>query len=302
MTLLQAQEGLNATQYKALKQLRIANPERETYLVFDEAGFILDRYEMKPASVFRFSDSLERRLYLYLVYPADREDTVGLFLYYQRQDQVIALPVPGQTADKAAWALYLDDLKYTGEAEPGWLATVSFLLSKELAGLLEGKTAAMEDEDDYEYCFPSTARVTMADGSQRPIAEVQPGDLLLGADPNTTAATLVTGVDLHRRAVISLFLIVGLESSAPLATSQEELPVLRQLQLTGNHPVWTARGRVEAKNLLPGDQLLVWAGNDMAPLVLLAVEPDGGTVGEVWTLNTEGGQAFWVENILVLPK
>lgn len=303
---LLAQEArvMTAADYEAAKTLRIENLERDTYVVFDEPGYILDRYELRPAYVFTFSDSMERRLYLYLLYPLETEDTLGFVLFYHSAETDIALPIPGPGAERAAWSLYIDDLKYTGEDHPGFLPTVSFVISRELAGLLQGVNAPMEESGEYEYCFPAQGQVTLADGSLRPIADIRPGDRLWSwsESEQQPVLTTVTGVDRHERNRIPLLELGLVQPAVPLASqTATDLP-LHQLLCTANHPLQTANGPVAAGDLRLGDELLLYQGQQVVPVQVAYIRSGQHHTTTVYSLQTQRNLPFWVDGVLVLPK
>lgn len=97
-------------------------------------------------------------------------------------------------------------------------------------------------------CFLGATRVLMADGSTKPIKDVQLGDQVLAEDPLSTGPALPHEViGLIRDFAASL---VRVTIAAPSGGRSEIFP-------TPYHPFWTRnRGWVEAKGLWPGDLLV----------------------------------------------
>lgn len=293
-------QGYSPEQYDALKTLQVENLERDTYVFFDEEGFILDRYELKPAYTFNFSDEIERKVYLYLVYPTETEDTLGSILFYQREDVTIALPLPGAGSPPETWGKYIDDLKYTGEDESGFLACIGFVVSKEFSSLLAGSNAAIEEEGEYEYCFAPSTMIQMADGSKRMISEVSPGEQVLAysSSENSWKAEEVTGIDIHQKKQISVLTIFYLDPTVNLSSSSVEVP-LSSLTLTPGHPVFVDGKRIQAKNLTPGMFLTISTSEGLEDVVVMGVSQSD--INTVYNLQIEDG-AFLADQILVWPK
>lgn len=289
-------------EYEQLKSLTIENLERDSYVVFDEEGFILDRYELKPAYVFTFSDQIERKVYVYLVYPLETEDTLGCVLFYQREEVTIALPVPGVTADREAWGLYIDDLKYVGEDEPGFLACVSFVISKEFSALLAGSSGSLEEEGEYEYCFPSDAMVLLASGKELPISELEPGMEIMSwdSDEERFCQTVVTGLDVHLRESIPLFEIWMTDPGVLLTQTVDE-PVLKLLSLTPNHPIESTQGRMRAEEVAPGMNIFLEVNGELTAVPVMASRPSLKTETKVYSILTSD-MPFFVEAVMVWPK
>lgn len=295
-------QSFGKAEYEALKSLTIDNLERDSYVVFDEEGFILDRYELKPAYVFNFSDEIERKIYLYLVYPLETEDTLGCLMFYQREDVTIALPVPGAQADRDAWGLYIDDLKYTGEDESGFLACVSFVISKEFAGLLAGSGAGAEEEGEYEYCFAKNAVVSLSDNRQIEVAALKPGMELLSWDDThqTMSQTTVTGIDIHLRESIDMYEI-WVTDPTMLLSSEQEKPTLKRLYLTPNHPVATPEGILRAEEISAGMKVYLQDRGALTPVSVIAARASHLTEEAVYSILTDD-EPFFVEGVLVWPK
>lgn len=102
------------------------------------------------------------------------------------------------------------------------------------------------------YCMPAGSLIAMADGSMLPIEDVHEGMEVLGTEEeNPTTLHPSTVVHRFERTAQELYRI-----SHPALHSGS-------LYLTGEHPVWVQnRGWVEAKDIQPGDALLIVLNND----------------------------------------
>ncbi|MDP5171810.1 MAG: hypothetical protein NWR72_16295 [Bacteroidia bacterium] len=300
-TMTQAQT-FGKAEYEQLKSLTIENLERDSYVVFEEEGYILDRYELKPAYVFNFSDEIERKVSLYLVYPLESEDTLASVMFYQREDLTIVLPLPGANADREAWGLYIDDLKYVGEDEPGFLACVGFVVSKEFSALLAGSAGGQEEEGEYEYCFAAKAMIQVAEGREIPVAEIIPGMEIMSWDhtQNDFTKTIVTGIDIHLREEIEMYEIWMTDPAVLLADNLHQ-PVLKRLYLTPNHPVETESGIMRADEIQTGMQIFIHENGKLIKVPVMAARVSHSSETTVYSIITED-MPFFVERILVWPK
>ena len=99
--------------------------------------------------------------------------------------------------------------------------------------------------------------ILMADGTQKPIEEVQLGDLVLATDPTTgeTAAERVTDLILGK----------GVKHLVRIGTDSDSDGVVDWVRATDNHPFWvTGRGWIDAGDLEPGDELMSPTGQTIS--------------------------------------
>lgn len=302
-----AATGMTADQATAIKAIKIASLDKDTY--FKSGGFILDRYEERPAYVFTYSDGITRKIYLYKVFTAEDTKELGLLAIYknEKSGEVKPFVIPGASADRKAWDTYIDDLKYVGEKEPGLMSTLTFVLSREMAGLLAGGSGKTDDggakkKEEYNFCFAPDAPVTLADGSAKPIRDVVAGEVVQGYDLTTRAvvATTVTGVNRHEGqfALTSIWLVPVRELTADNRV-RSVTPVL--LEATANHPVLTASGRKAISDVKAGELLYQIETGKAVPYRVVRTESSVRTVDSVYSLNTKSG-AYVIGGTVVLDK
>lgn len=303
-----APSGMTLDQLKAVKAIKIANLDKDTYL--KSGAFILDRYEERPAYVFNYTDGITRKIYLYKIFAAADTKDLGLLALYQnsKTNEVKPFVIPGASAERAAWDAYIDDLKYVGEKEPGLMSTLAFVLSREMAGLLDGgsgKTAegGAKKKEEFNFCFAPDAPVTLPDGSAKSISAVAVGDVVLGYNTQTKTftPTRVTRVDAHQSvgfALAGVWLGPANEVNAD-NRAKPSVPVL--LEATANHPVLTPSGR-KALGSLQAGEMLYRAENGGAVLYqVVRVDSSVRSAKSVYTLTTESG-AYLINGTVVLDK
>ncbi len=303
--------GMTIEQAKAVKAIKIGNIEKDTYFKAD--GFILDRYEERPAYVFNYTDGITRKIYLYKVFDAASTKELGLAAFYVngKTNETKSFVIPGANGDRKAWDAYIDDLKYVGEKEPGLMSTLTFVLSREMATLLSGGGAKTDEggakkKEEYNFCFAADAPVTMADGSVKAISQVATGDLVTSYDAvnKTLVTSSVTRVDVHQKldgqfTLAGVWVVPVQEVNAGLGGLTA--PML--LEATANHPVLTAQGRKALGDVKAGETLYHYeAGTHaVAAYRVVRIETAVRSVNTVYNLATSTG-SYLIGETVVLDK
>ncbi|MBD0260429.1 MAG: hypothetical protein ICV83_32330, partial [Cytophagales bacterium] len=250
--------GLTLEEYKKAKAFTVNDLDNDTYVKFDNA-YVLDRYEMRPPYVFKYSDGIERRIYLYRLLDNKTKASLGMTaIYFTPGDgKKMHVCIPNPQAEKAVWAQYIDDLKEHTAAEKGFGSAFAYVTSRELAALVgggTGATAVSAGKTDFDVCFPAFARVTLADGTEKAIADVRPGDRVASYDAvtGTLQTAVVQAVQVHDRQPYLVQSVV-LTTTDLFASREGHRPGTQLvLQATPNHPVWTPTGAVPLGKLQTG--------------------------------------------------
>ncbi|WP_460914225.1 hypothetical protein [Spirosoma areae] len=299
--------SMTAEQLTAIKAIKIANLDKDTY--FKSGGFILDRYEERPAYVFTYSDGITRKIYLYKIFAAENTKELGLLALYQngKTNEIKPFVIPGASADRKAWDAYIDDLKYVGEKEPGLMSTLTFVLSREMAGLLSGGAGKSDEggakkKEEYNFCFAPDAPVTMADGSSKNISHVNAGDVVMGynATTKTLTPTHVTRIDTHS----GEFMLAGvwLTPVSELTADTRQAPTAATLlEATANHPMLTPTGRKALGEVEVGEVLYRVENGKLVAYRVARTEKAVRSVKTVYNLATESG-AYLIGGTVVLDK
>lgn len=95
------------------------------------------------------------------------------------------------------------------------------------------------------YCFPSGTKILMADGQEKSIERIYKGDEIWAFDETDLTGKKATVKDTMSRAFDDDLISIELEDG-------------EVLKMTPEHPVFTKRGWVEAKNLLEDDEVITW--------------------------------------------
>jgi hypothetical protein len=291
-----AKRGITATEFASVKAVTFKNIEKDSYL--KTGGLVFDRNDEKPPYVFKFSDGIERRIYLFNVFAAEGMKSVGtLAVFYTPKDgKMHKVCIPNSDADKAIWGQYIDDLKDAAKAADGFAVCLAFTLSKESSGPVKGGEQASADKDHNEFCFPADAHVLMADGTEKQIDQIKAGEIVAGLGNNTVKA-----VEAHK-GQFSLTKVMVLPH-AQVWASRVLASGLIELEGTANHPVLTLTGRKTIGTLAKGDIIFVEdaATQTYQMATVTVIQKESRVVNQVFNLVTEGG-IYEVNNTLVLDK
>jgi hypothetical protein len=291
--------GITKAEFAVVKTLTITNLEKDTYVKTDK-GFILDRYESRPAFVFKFSDGIERRIYLYKVFESDKMKEVGMLAFFvtPKDGKQLKLCIPNAMADKEVWGQYIDDLKDNDKKISGFSSCIAFVLSREFSGGGENKASG----DDYEYCFPATVRVRMADSTEKTIDNVKTGEKIAVYNPQNHLAetATITAVQIHDNkdfALTKLVLFPVENETASLMKINESI----ELEATPNHPVFTEAGKKNMRDIKTGDVLYFVENQKIKKYQVHAVFAEVRKVNRVFNLVTDKG-VYLINDLVVFGK
>ncbi|MFB7618298.1 RHS repeat-associated core domain-containing protein [Kitasatospora sp. NPDC056181] len=137
--------------------------------------------------------------------------------------------------------------------------------------------------------FPADTLVLMADGSGKPIGEIQPGDFVAAADPQTgetsgnpVTAKIVTPDDTR-------FTELTIATTSKIGTSS----AATSLVSTSNHPYWdsTTHRWTDAENIEPGHEL---ATDDSSTAVVIATHTYATQPQTAQNLTVAGLHTYYV--------
>lgn len=292
--------GIKSNEFEAVKKISIKNLDKDTYV--KDGAFILDN--SNPPYVFKFSDGIERRIYLYKVLEsAGMKEIANLMVFNTPKDgKRINLVVPNPLADKEVWGKYIDELKEGEKAVMGFSSCVAFVLAKEFSGVLAMKG---KEEDKYEYCFPATAQVSMADGNLKNISEVKIGDKVLSYNILTKKPqiTIVQKLQIHENKQFDISRVLLIDPSQSMTASLGVKYNLKALDATANHPILTDKGMVKMGDLKVGNQVYVFDSetNTFKNYKIFITQPSNSKVSKVYNLLTEK-ENYLINSVVVLKK
>ncbi|HAI75475.1 MAG TPA: hypothetical protein DCM08_04445, partial [Microscillaceae bacterium] len=153
-------------------------------------------------------------------------------------------------------------------------------------------------------CFPAEAQVTLADGSSKSIATIQPEDKLLGMDANgaLSVQNQVLAIDIHSGNYPLLALHFEPISVSFASAQSTQMPAY-ELICTPNHPVKTTVGVKQASALQAGDQVYFYdvTTQQVITATLVDAQKSVEKASRVYNLKTQTGN-YWVNGVLVNVK
>lgn len=307
-----ALRGMTQEEYALAKTVQVDDLDNDTYVKIGEGDYVLDRYDMKPPYFITGDSGIKKRIDVYKMLDRESMGELGLVVYFTNTEaeETFNLVIPNMASKGDVWNMYFDDIHQYDREEGDVALKMSYVLSKEVAYLMQKSSgvdmsAMDQDNSDYDFCFAADALVTMADGSEKMISEIEIGDIVLTLDQGISKPVKVEGIDTHQKAEISLAkaVLFPLENiTASLAGADLNITAT-ELVATANHPVLTADGKKALGELQTGDVLLKYdahSGQSVKYKVHF-VAPIYDTVSKVYNLDVDG-DSYLINQVLVLEK
>lgn len=306
-----ALRGMTQEEYELAKTAQVDDLDNDTYVKIGDGDYVLDRYEMKPPYFITGDSGIKKRIDVYKLLDRESMGELGLVVYFTNTEaeETFNLVIPNMATKGDVWNMYFDDIHQHDREEGDVALKMSYVLSKEVAYLMQKSSgvdmsAMDQDNSDYDFCFAADARVTMADGSDKMISEVEVGDVVLTLDQGISKPVLVEGIDIHQKAEIQLAkaVLFPVESVTASLNGTAGTAAI-ELTATANHPVLTTAGKKALGDLQSGDILLKYdaqSGQSVAYQVHF-VSPAYDFVKKVYNLEVEG-ESYLVNELLVLEK
>ena len=298
-------------EYTKAKTFAIKDPDQDTYVKFENA-YILDRYRPKPYFI-TGDDGLKKRMDLYNLMAKEGMQQLGLMIFYtnEKGKRYQAL-LPNQTADGKVWERYFEDIHSIDKEEKNFVLKLSYVLSREFSYQVyknsNGGKSMKEESGTYgsDICFPGTDLVTMANGTQKMLASVKPGDDVLSIDPKTkkTEVVKVKELSIHKAknyALTRLVLVAADEKSTDKNSIRLSAKIL---EATPNHPMTTVSGSKKIGETKIGEQVLCFnkAKKAYETYTILDKTEKAGGVQKVYNIVAGGGSTLMMNGVMVMQK
>ncbi len=256
-------QGMSPEAYQAAVQAKVDDLDNDTYVKLNDGRYVLDRYDMKPPYMITGDSGVKKRIDLYKFVDRETMNELGIVAFFTdtEANKTFNLVIPNLTSTAEVWNMYFDAIHAHDREEKDVALKMSYILSKEMAYLMQKSSgadvSAMEQgNDDYDFCFPGSATVSLGDGSTKPIAEVVPGEEVRAYDHGKLTVARVTAVHVHRKKQISLTKVILFPVEEVTAAQHGTYySAATTLLATPNHPVLTSHGKTEAGVLKSGDIL-----------------------------------------------
>jgi hypothetical protein len=307
--------ALTMDEYEKAKTFSIGDPDKDTYVKFENA-YILDHSGFGKPYFITGDDNKKKRIDLYKLILKDGRVELGTVIYYTTESgKRYTAVMPGYKADPKVWRKYFEDIHAIDKEEPFFVMKLSYVLSEELGYQLyrsasggQGATVSREAGTyGNDICFPGDMLVSMAGGGRKPLSEVKAGDEVMTVDPSTHMAVAVAVKELTVHAVKNYAITRLMLLSATRKEGPSGLEVNLQCKLlegTPNHPMLTSTGDKKMGELAEGDKVLCLdekSGRYAAFTVWDKTEAAGG-MQPVYNIVAGSGSTFIMNGVMVLQK
>ena len=301
---------LTKAEYDKAKTFKINDLDNDTYVKF-ENKYVLDRYAVRKPYFVTGSDGLKKRIDLYTLYSRDSMQEIGTVIYYTNEKGKLYTAVqPSFPSDSAVWNSYFVDVDNINKEEPNYILKVSYILSREFSfQLYKSLNKNVKDEDGtygMDICFPGDQQVAMADGSEKLLKNIQPGDKIITKNNNgETVVENVKELVVHTAknyAITSLLLIHANESVT--AKGYNIQLATKLIEATPNHPVETTTAKKEIGNVNEGETMLCYneATKRYEKFVVFNKTESTKGIQPVYNMVVNGGENFMINDVMVRQK
>lgn len=301
---------LTKTEYDKAKTFKINDLDKDTYVKF-ENKYVLDRYAMRKPYFVTGSDGLKKRIDLYTLYSRDSMQAIGTVIYYTNEKGKLYTAIqPSFPSDSTVWDSYFTDIDNINKEEANYILKVSYILSREMSfQLYKSLNKNVKDEDGtygMDICFPGDQLVAMADGSEKLLKHIQPGDKII--TQNNKGETVIECVQellVHpakNYAITSLVLIHADEFST---TNGYNIQLAtRLIEATPNHPVETTTAKKMIGEVNEGETMLCYneATKRYEKFVVFSKTESAKGIQPVYNMVVNDGENFMINDVLVRQK
>ena len=304
---------ITTAEYVKAKTFTVKDLDNDTYVKFNNA-YVLDRYEMRKPYFITGDDGQKKRIDLYRLIAKDSMQDIATVIFYTNESGKLytaVMPLFNSNAD--IWNQYFEDIHAIDKVEKNYVLKLSYVLSKEFSyQLYKAMNAGKNVKDEAgtygtDICFPGDQLVTLANGAQKELRDIQPGDEIISPDAATHQTSTIRVKELVKHtaenyAITRLLVMHATEEDAAgihVVTLSGKV-----LQATPNHPVLTIAGKKQMGAITAGDQLLCMDEHTKTLVTYTVVNKTEAAGGKqpVYNIIAEGGDAFMMNNIMVLQK
>jgi hypothetical protein len=302
-----AVRALTLTEYEKAKTFSVQDPDKDTYVKFENA-YILDHSGFGKPYFITGDDGKRKRIDLYKLIRKEDRSVIGTVIYYTNEaGKRYTTCMPDYRADTAVWRRYFEDVHAIDKQEPFFVLKLSYVLSKELGYQLYRSARAGQGVVDRsesgtygnDICFPGDMRVTMAGGGTKLLSSVKSGDRVVTVDPGTRREQVVTVRELTVHTIKNYAITRLVMVSAVARGDREVVLSSRVLEATPNHPMGNGK---TAGELVVGDKVWCADGKAYREFTIWDKTEGAGGAQAVYNLVADGGSTFLVNGVVVRQK
>jgi hypothetical protein len=304
---------ITMAEYEKAKTYVVKDMDTETYVKFDN-NYILDRYELRKPYFVTGEDLLKKRIDLYKLIAKEGKQELGLMIFYTNEKgKLYQACLPNFTADAEVWKKYFEDIHAIDKEEKNFVLKLSYVLSKEVGyqmykSINQGKDISKESLTyGNDICFPGDQEVTMKDGSVKPLAEINRGEEIMTFDPilQKSIVSKVEELTVHEAKNYAIVKLTLVSATQEITSAGHEVTLLqREIEATPNHPVKTASGEKEIRDVKEGEEILCFDSrtHQYRPYVMLLKSEFGGGVQKVYNVVTRQGETLLLNGVVMRQK
>lgn len=311
---VQAQEarGITMEEYDLAKTFEIQDLDNDTYVKF-ENKYILDRYEMRKPIYITGDDGNRKRVDVYkLVARQDLTDLGVMVFYTTETGKLYKALIPNFLADGAVWEKYFEDIHAIDNVEANFVLKLSYVLSREFSFQMmksSGADAAIDEHATYgsDICFPGDQLVTLADGSQKELQNIEMGDQVITIDPESQQQTVVEVNKLVAHVpenyAITALTLIKTERNETEETLELTMAI-KTLKATPNHPMLTSNGHKPICEVQVGELILSREKGSDSYSSYEVIETQEITEGvqPVFSIEANAGTTLMMNGVMVKQK
>lgn len=299
-------------EYKLAKTFVIEDLDNDTYVKF-ENKYILDRYELRKPIFITGDDGLKKRVDLYKLVAREGLADLGVMVFYTTETGTLyKAVVPNFTAPGEVWEMYFEDIHAIDKVEENFVLKLSYVLSREFSFQMFKNLNQGEISDEHatygsDICFPGDQLVTLADGSEKPLRDIEMGDKVITVDPETKESKTVQVHKLvshtpENYAITVLTLLK--EDRFETAKSYEIDLSIKELRATPNHPMLTNFGHKEIGDIEAGEEVVSWnqAKQKYDSYTVFSVKEITEGVQPVYSIEADAGTTLMMNGVMVKQK
>lgn len=296
-------------EYEKAKTFTVKDLDNDTYVKLSNA-YVLDRYEMRKPYIITGDDGLKKRIDLYRLVSKDSMlDIATVIFYTNEKGNLYTAILPLFNSNPDIWNKYFEDIHAIDKVEKNYVLKLSYVLSREfsfqLYKAMNKDVKAESGTYGTDICFPGDEAITLADGTQKTLKDIHPGDHIISLDATTHTTSIIEVKELvvHTPAnyaitqLLAVHIVANDTHDAHIITLSGKV-----LQATPNHPIQTLTGKKKIAEVNTGEEILCMDNGNILPYTILNKTESAHGTQAVYNIVAEGEGTFMLNNIMVLQK
>ncbi|GAB5408448.1 MAG: hypothetical protein BalsKO_08130 [Balneolaceae bacterium] len=308
----QDSRAITMEEYELAQSFEVEDLDNDTYIKFNNK-YILDRYEYRDPIFITGDDGNRKRVDLYKLVAREGLIDLGVMVFFTTEvGTLYKALIPNFEAGSEVWEAYFEDIHSIDKEEENFVLKLSYVLSREFSfQMLKGAGVELPEDEGATYgsdiCFPGDQLVSLADGSEKSLREIEIGDKVITLDPSTKFESVVEVSKLVKHtpenyAITTLVLIneQRIESKSEI----EFLIKTKELKATPNHPMLTSLGNKKMGDIQKGEEVLSWdeESGQYKSYIVYQTKEYGEGIQPVYSIEAKGGNPLLMNGVVVKQK